>query len=815
MMEEERTVRNLVLSICEFRLQVAPPSPQPAKQTAGRVPGGRVGSQLLLVGAVGPNERGGATQLLMHGGADETQCYDDLHAIELERGLWRELSVGGFSKPSGVYGHSMRAWNDKIVLFGGLAAQTAQDLAEAGQPQTFPSPSFMGPQSTQWLHNPQPSNSLFLLQVDGLFWTQPEVEGEGPTPRAFHGATICKDFLVVFGGATDARLQEVGERISWDVWVATVGLSKDGRTVTVVLTSPLQPCNDLHLLDLNRNTWYSPAVSLSPPAKKRRAGEGVEQEPPPELGSPQASSGAGAGDETDARPLIKVSGVAPSPRIGHAMITVKQTEKILLFGGAADDNNLYCLDFQVYRRPKPGVCASRRSVAADGEDDEIAEMSLSWSRIETHRTGPVSRGFFTFAQVGPGRLFVFGGQPLTGASPDASSPADLYVLNLKTHQWQKPLYEGQLSLRAEAAAVLHDKLIVFGGARVSPKAQAPSAPPADGQSEASSHPPKPDALGDEAASALASVLGVGSSCRVSKKLFFLNVLEIKEGSADGEFKFKLVTVGDSGVGKSCLLMRFVQDQYSAFHVSTIGVDFKSVLTMVKGKVCTLQLWDTAGQERFSGVTGNYYRNADCFILVFDMTRRSSFLHIDNWIKQIKEHHECGPSTMMLLIGNKADLTASLQVTEREAQQCADQIGAIYISTSAKTSANVDAAFLAAAAKLVEMRRRAAAAHHASASASASAPAAGGPSPGPVPGISLLSNALSAQPGPRRGLCAGCMGSSVVGSQAPPALREGDEGRQGTSVSSAGRNVAQETASSANGAGHPAPQASLPVQDRLR
>ena len=68
-------------------------------------------------------------------------------------------------------------------------------------------------------------------------------------------------------------------------------------------------------------------------------------------------------------------------------------------------------------------------------------------------------------------------------------------------------------------------------------------------------------------------------------------------------------VGDSGVGKSCLLTRFVQDVYSDFHVSTIGVDFKNVVTMVKGKLVKLQLWDTAGQERFSVVTGNYYRTA--------------------------------------------------------------------------------------------------------------------------------------------------------------------------------------------------------------
>ncbi|CAE7940896.1 rab1D [Symbiodinium necroappetens] len=96
---------------------------------------------------------------------------------------------------------------------------------------------------------------------------------------------------------------------------------------------------------------------------------------------------------------------------------------------------------------------------------------------------------------------------------------------------------------------------------------------------------------------------------------------VKGGVSEGDFKFKLVTVGDSGVGKSCLLTRFVQDYYSDCHVSTIGVDFKTVVTMVKGRLVKLQLWDTAGQERFSVVTGNYYRNSDGFIFVYDATSR--------------------------------------------------------------------------------------------------------------------------------------------------------------------------------------------------
>merc|ERR1711964_750049 len=184
--------------------------------------------------------------------------------------------------------------------------------------------------------------------------------------------------------------------------------------------------------------------------------------------------------------------------------------------------------------------------------------------------------------------------------------------------------------------------------------------------------------------------------------------EVKGGVAEGDFKFKLVTVGDSGVGKSCLLTRFVQDFYSDFHVSTIGVDFKTVVSMVKGRLVKMQLWDTAGQERFSVVTGNYYRNADGFIFVYDATSRASFDHVDQWLGQVQQYHECGPSTVKVLVGNKYDLADQIAVPEAEAEAKAQQIGATFFGVSAKSAENVDMAFLSMAQQLVELRRQASA-----------------------------------------------------------------------------------------------------------
>lgn len=91
---------------------------------------------------------------------------------------------------------------------------------------------------------------------------------------------------------------------------------------------------------------------------------------------------------------------------------------------------------------------------------------------------------------------------------------------------------------------------------------------------------------------------------------------------------------DSSNGGHCESLLELQDGFSEFHEATIGVDFRSVVTLIRGKVCTLQVWDTAGQERFSGMTSSYYRYADAFVLVYDSTRESSFKNLDRWIRQV-------------------------------------------------------------------------------------------------------------------------------------------------------------------------------------
>ena len=118
--------------------------------------------------------------------------------------------------------------------------------------------------------------------------------------------------------------------------------------------------------------------------------------------------------------------------------------------------------------------------------------------------------------------------------------------------------------------------------------------------------------------------------------------------------FKLVIIGDSGVGKSCILLRFADDTFTENYYSTIGVDFRFKCVDIGERKCKLQIWDTAGQERFKTVTSAYYRGADGIIIVFDQTDRESFNNVQNWIDDISKYSTEEPSK--IIIANKEDIS---------------------------------------------------------------------------------------------------------------------------------------------------------------
>lgn len=149
---------------------------------------------------------------------------------------------------------------------------------------------------------------------------------------------------------------------------------------------------------------------------------------------------------------------------------------------------------------------------------------------------------------------------------------------------------------------------------------------------------------------------------------------------------KVVVLGDTGVGKSSLVLKFVSGNFKTHSESTIGASFMSKYLVVGGKPIKYQIWDTAGQEKYHSLAPMYYRNSGAAIVVYDITRQASFETLRNWIHEL---HAQGPKDIAIAIaGNKADLVEQREVETRVAKEYADNIGALFFETSAKDDLNV-------------------------------------------------------------------------------------------------------------------------------
>eukprot|EP00796_Vickermania_ingenoplastis_P009566 gene9566-6721_t len=159
---------------------------------------------------------------------------------------------------------------------------------------------------------------------------------------------------------------------------------------------------------------------------------------------------------------------------------------------------------------------------------------------------------------------------------------------------------------------------------------------------------------------------------------------------DCDYIFKVIVIGDSGVGKSALTVRLAEDVFYKDFSSTIAIDFRMHHMNYQGKNVRLQIWDTAGQERFQSVATAFYRGANGVMLCFDLTHRPSFAHLDQWMERVQL--QALPNIPCLLIGCKSDERADRQVMAEEAAQWATNHNMGYVETSAKEKENVQQAF---------------------------------------------------------------------------------------------------------------------------
>eukprot|EP00768_Dysnectes_brevis_P001778 gnl/Dysnectes_brevis/1501_a1699_3386.p1 GENE.gnl/Dysnectes_brevis/1501_a1699_3386~~gnl/Dysnectes_brevis/1501_a1699_3386.p1 ORF type:complete len:238 (+),score=20.13 gnl/Dysnectes_brevis/1501_a1699_3386:93-716(+) len=166
---------------------------------------------------------------------------------------------------------------------------------------------------------------------------------------------------------------------------------------------------------------------------------------------------------------------------------------------------------------------------------------------------------------------------------------------------------------------------------------------------------------------------------------------------------KLILIGSSTVGKSCILLRFVDDRFASLHDITIGVEFGMRTVTIDDEPIKLQIWDTAGQEQFRSITRSYYRGAAGALLVYDITRRQSFDHLASWLEEAREHG--GDKMTIMLVGNKADRAGHRVVSTEEGRRFAQANGLLFIETSAKDNTNIEAAFIETARQICDKVHR--------------------------------------------------------------------------------------------------------------
>jgi small GTP-binding protein len=158
-----------------------------------------------------------------------------------------------------------------------------------------------------------------------------------------------------------------------------------------------------------------------------------------------------------------------------------------------------------------------------------------------------------------------------------------------------------------------------------------------------------------------------------------------------DYLFKVVLIGDSGVGKSNLLSRFTRNEFNLESKSTIGVEFATRSVNIDGKTIKAQIWDTAGQERYRAITSAYYRGAVGALLVYDIAKHPTYENVERWLKELRDHADA--SIVIMLVGNKSDLRHLRAVPTDEARSFAERNGVSFIETSALDSSNVEQAFI--------------------------------------------------------------------------------------------------------------------------
>ena len=170
----------------------------------------------------------------------------------------------------------------------------------------------------------------------------------------------------------------------------------------------------------------------------------------------------------------------------------------------------------------------------------------------------------------------------------------------------------------------------------------------------------------------------------------ITIEETESGNQKESYKFKVVVVGDSGVGKTNLIKRFVSNEFKSDSKATVGVEFLSKNFIINGEIFKIEIWDTAGQERYKSITTAYYKGAKGAMIVYDVTNQTSFDNVDKWYNEIKE--KASKNINLIVIGNKNDLIDKKIINSESSIEKAKSFGIAIMETSALDASNVKEAF---------------------------------------------------------------------------------------------------------------------------
>ena len=689
-LSSEEEEEDLLFDTTEGKSTNTPTLPQPVggdgrnvltvveAKCTGLVPPPRLGCATVVRRDTYMYVYGGAMTDVMPAAVVQDDCVYRLNIATMQ---WRPLDNEGESTPGCRFGHTLSLFRrDAMILFGGLSQSSS-----TSSPSSNSSPS----RAVRWkpksskeqmfleelpnLNLADDSHHLWLLNVidrtaaESAVWSKLSTPGPSPSSRLHHTSTFIPNLekLVIFGG-----------------------------------TRPGEALNDVWVLNTKEMKWERPEISGKAPSPRFGHTATLPLSPTERL-------------DADERIIVKGVSATKSSSLnndrGSSEDAMGRTEHdkttLIIMGGFSMSTNGTPKHVDTY---ETGL-----------EVHLLNVLTMAWSQPKCFGSVPPPVGFHSSSMTGgDSHILVYGGETSISMSLGHGGGAP-FVLDRLRWFWSRPQYNAIDSAppTIHSTTTVMNKPVTFGGICrkiVNATGRRLKEPRIE--------------VSDRLRLFNTVTLSNNGKSSTSSSSSSSGIDGSSYSSSDIE-KFKLIIVGDSGVGKSNLLMRFASDHFETNSQATIGVDFKSCLTAVGGRQVRILCWDTAGQERYTTITSNYYRGADAALFVYDCTRPETVSNLPKWFNAVREH--CGDDVPCLVVANKLDIVAEMKtmnggggggvkkfeksglnyiatldevrIAREKAHALAQREKMPLMETSARTSEGVDSVFLTIAARYLSSK----------------------------------------------------------------------------------------------------------------